>query len=31
MNWNAQLPNGKAALSNEVTLLADLQFVQVET
>ena len=28
INWNAELPTGQAALSNEVTLVADLQFVK---
>ena len=28
MNWNNPLPSGEPALSNEVTISADLQFVQ---
>src|SRR5918912_3776047 len=28
LNWNLPLPNGEPALSNEVTLVADLFFVQ---
>jgi hypothetical protein len=30
MNWNMPLPNGEPALSNEVTLTADLTLVAQE-
>ena len=28
LNWNMPLPNGQPALKNEVTLVAELYFVQ---
>jgi polyisoprenoid-binding protein YceI len=30
LNWNNPLPSGEPALSNEVTLTADLQLVRTE-